>query len=139
MTPPSTKTLKHWVCGSFFFICCSTFSLILNMRLRLGFLKCSPQVRVLSTLVHLPRIESFLTTNTSLIIFTCTVIHHNGTQLPKTYIRKTFDIVIILYLSKMNNKINYQSWYHSLNVTSKYPFKRPNIYFMSLFIITVIN
>jgi len=94
MTPPSTqnlKTLGFWVS---FLICCSTFSFLPNvgLRLTLEYLTISPSSESLSsTLIHSPSSGSkpeYITHDPSLVPpFT----HLYGTRLPKITIRKTFD------------------------------------------------
>ena len=87
MTSPSTLNLKALGLWVFFLICCSTFSFLLNMRLRLklGYLTISLSSESPSfTLVHSPSCRSIFS-NTS------TFTHLNGTRLPETAIRKTFD------------------------------------------------
>jgi len=96
MTPPSTQNLKALGLWVFFLICCSTFSFLLNvgLRLRLGYLTISPSSESLSSrLVHSPSRRSISNTSTSQM--TPSVVpsftYLNGTCLPETSVRKTFD------------------------------------------------
>jgi len=98
MTLPSTqnlKTLGFWI---FFLICCSTFSFVSNvgLRLTLEYLTISlSSESPFSTLIHSPSSGSilkpepeYITHDPSLVLpFT----HLYGTHLPETSIRKTFD------------------------------------------------
>jgi len=96
MTPPSTQNLKALGLRVFFFICCSTFSFLLNvgLRLTLEYLSISPSsMSPSSTLIHSPLSRSilkpeYITHDPSLVpSFT----HLYGTRLPQITISKTFD------------------------------------------------
>ena len=89
------KALGLWV---FFLICCSTFSLLLNVELRLTlrYLTNLP-LRVPSTLVHSPssgsifKYEFLNHKRPSLVSLELPFTHLNGTCFPETSVRKTFD------------------------------------------------
>jgi len=96
MTPPSTQNLKALGLRVFFLICCSTFSFLSNvgLRLTLEYLTISPSSKSpSSTLIHFPSSGSilkpeYITHDPSLVPpFT----HLYGTRLPEITIRKTFD------------------------------------------------
>jgi len=97
MTPPSTQNLKALGLWVFFLICCSTFSFLPNvgLRLRLGYLTISPssESHTSTTLIHSPLSGSklkpeYITHDPSLVPpFT----HLYGTRLPEITIKKTFD------------------------------------------------
>jgi len=96
MTPPSTQNLKALGLRVFFLICCSTFSFLSNvgLRLTLEYLTISPSSKSpSSTLIHSPSSGSilkpeYITHDPSLVLpFT----HLYGTRLPEITIRKTFD------------------------------------------------
>jgi len=97
MTPPSTQNLKALDLQVFFLICCSTFSFLPNVRLRLTleYLTISPSSVSPSstTLIHSPSSgkhsqPEHITYDSSLVPpFT----HLYGTRLPEITIRKNFD------------------------------------------------
>jgi len=97
MTPPSTQNLKVLDLWVFFLICCSIFSFLLSVRLRLtlGYLTVSPSSESLSsTLVHSSSSGSifkheYLTYKWPSLIPPFT--HLNGTHLPGTFIKRIFD------------------------------------------------
>ena len=99
MTPPPTqnfKTVGLWV---FFLICCSTISFILNvgLRLTLGYLTISPSRESPFDISTLPLKHEYLINSSLVPSFT----HLYGTCLSETSIKKTFDIGIKLYSSKL--------------------------------------
>jgi len=95
MTPPSTQNLKALGLRVFFLICCSTFSFLPNvgLRLTLEYLTISPSSESPFHIGTLPleRKHSqpeYITHDPSLVPpFT----HLYGTRLPEITIRKTFD------------------------------------------------
>jgi len=66
MTPVSTQNLKALGLWVFFLVCCSTFSLLLNvgLRLTLGYLTISPSSESPFHIGTLPRAEAFSNTST---------------------------------------------------------------------------
>jgi len=123
MTPPSTQNLK---------VCCLTFSFLLyvGLRLTLEYLTISPLKW--ESLFHIGlslKWESLFHIGTiplerkhfqtrvphSQTTLTYTVINTlNGTRLPETSVRRTFNTRIKLYSSKSVTAINHQLWYHLL-------------------------
>jgi len=98
ITPPSTQKLNVLGLWVFFLICCSTFSFILYVRLKLTlwYLTISLSSENLSsTLIHSPA-------------------HLNGTHFLETFVRKTFDTGIKLHSSKSITTTNHRVWYHLL-------------------------
>ena len=92
MTPPLTQNLKALGLRIFFLICCSTFSFLSNVGLRLTFeyLTISPSsVSPSSTLIHSPSSKPEYITHDPLLVPPFT--HLYGTRLLEITIRKTFD------------------------------------------------
>jgi len=97
MTPPSTQNLKTLGLWVFFLICCSTFSFLPNvgLRLTLEYLIISPSSVSPSstTLIHSSSSGSIL--NPSTLLMTPPLVppftHLYETRLPEITIRKTFD------------------------------------------------
>jgi len=96
MTPPSTQNLKALGSWVFFLICCSTFSFLPNVELRLTleYLRVSPlSVSPSSTLIHSPLSGSILNARVHYSWpLTCTTVHTLiRDTLAWNLIRKTFD------------------------------------------------
>jgi len=111
MTPPSTQNLKTLGLWVFFFICCSTFSFLPNvgLRLTLEYLTISsPQVRVPPPHWYTPsRAEA----NDPLLVPSFT--HLNGTRLPETRCQEDFqyrDQSVLAWAGYTNHRL----WYHFL-------------------------
>jgi len=117
LTLPSIQNLKIMSLWVFFLRCCSTFSLLFYVRLILmiGFLTTSLSNESLIYTSTSPSSRSIfkhehLTNNRYLYCHS-----YNGTRLPETSIRKTFNIGIKLYSSKSVTATNHQLWYHLLS------------------------
>ena len=96
MTPPSTQNLKALGLRILFLICCSTFSFLPNVGLRLTWISNNLSLKCESLLYHIDTLPlerkhsqpEYITHDPSLILpFT----HLYGTHLPEITIRKTFD------------------------------------------------
>jgi len=98
MISSSTQNLKVLVLWVFFLICFSTISFPLNMGpgLTLKCLTISPSSESPFHIGTLPLKHEYLTNSSLVSSFT----HLYGTYLPETFVRKTFDTGIKLYLFK---------------------------------------
>ena len=138
MTLPSTQNLKALGLWVFFLICCSTFSFLFDvgLKLTLGYLTISSSSESpSSTLIHyhssgsifkheyhthkrsslvtcLPEVSAKKTFNTGIQLYSSELVppftHLNGTRLPETSARKTFDTAIQLYSSEPVTTTNHR-------------------------------
>jgi len=118
MTPPLTQNLKTLGLRVLFLICCSTFSFLPNvgLRLTLEYLTISPSsVSPSSTLIHSPSAEAF--SNPSTLLMTPHLYLRSHTYTGHACLKPPSGRLSIqgqIEPIRLVTKTNHQLWYHLL-------------------------
>jgi len=120
MTPPSIQNLKALGLWVFLLICCSTFSFLPNvgLRLTLEYLTISPSSESpSSTLIHSPWVEAF--SNPSTLLMTPHLYRRSHIYTRHACLKPLSGRLSIQGQIVLAQAVNQQLWYHLLGESEK--------------------